>query len=272
LINSQPTGERIPLIVILLVLPPFDDLTAKNFNQKYLQKDKNPKPKVDYSSVGKSNLQTQSPVTYNTQASTKNKNEGRESPKNTGNKGKTFGTEPSKTGTRTPVKDTKQDQKPFTNINKPQPDISFEIKPNEVAKNSKKSDIIGLLQNLDSRSSANGQIFQSKIKESIKPIIPENGQNSDFKKKSAIGNNIINELANEIQSKNGKPQASKQLTTPETVMSTNKEVKSNDKDFAKTTGKSEDLIQLKIEELKKKPQSSLTVQDREILKLMAKKK
>lgn len=70
LIRSPQPGEMTIVTVSLLVLPPFDELIAKNFNQKYLQKDKAAKSKSDLPPALKTATQTQTQFASNYQTNT----------------------------------------------------------------------------------------------------------------------------------------------------------------------------------------------------------
>ena len=244
----------------------------KYFNPKYLQRPG--KAKADYSST-----KTQTGVTYNTQPGGKQaRAENSREPK--------APAKPKAAPQEAPKSVTKIEPAPGKHGSKVENalPIKGEPKASLLAEKSasnlpapKKSDIAKLLQMAEQHNRAEtfSNISQpQQHKDAKKSIQPDLGFDLDMKKKSQLNYNIFDGPGFEGQRRNSKPRDSKKPVS-ETRITPVDDTKSVQTQVPGKYGNQPsdmDIRAMKLEELKKKPPGQLTVQEKEMLKLLSKKK
>lgn len=244
----------------------------KYFNPKYLQRPG--KARTDFSTT-----KTQPGTNYNTQSGSKPRLENSRDPKGPA-KSKTPVQEPPKSATKIDPSQMKHGSKIENKL-----PIKADPKPSLLAEKSasnlpppKKSDIAKLLQTVEQHNRAetfsNVSQPQPPAKDAKKSVQPDHLFDTDMRKKSQINYDAFDGPAQEGPRRNSKPRDSKKPIS-ETRITPVEDVKSV---YTQVHGKfgnnpSEmDLRAMKLDELKKKPPGQLTPQEKEMLKLLSKKK
>lgn len=242
------------------MLPPYDDLTSKYIHTKYLQKERASKIRPDYNTATKSQTQIQGIVSYNTQGPSKINTELKDSAKALPIKPKGHPIETARNITKTIPREPKLDIKQDLKSQKSEVGTRFKSQHPSLTP-PKRADPTQQIQ------SSNQQIVNPREANKV-----TNQKNADQNKKNQIVQRVNNEQ-DEAPQKNSKSRVFTEFTKSETKIQLEIESFRNDlEDVSKPQSKVDDLMQTKLDNLKKKPQSQLTPMEREMLKLLAKKK
>ena len=242
------------------MLPPYDDLTAKYIHTKYLQKERVGKARPDFGTATKSQTQIQGVVSYNTQGPSRVPGDFKDS------------------ANALPVKSKAPTYETVRNITKtiprePKLDLKKDLKPqkSEIGTRSKETQA----STTPPKRTDPTQVLQSSSQHIANPketSKTSNPRNVDKSKKSLIAESITYE-AEETSRKNSKSRVFTGFTGSEIKIQAEIESFRNDlEELSRPQPKVDELMQAKLEKLKKKPQSQMTSMEREMLKLLGKKK